>query len=459
MSAALLENRIAKTRSRVMSWWSDLWETNRLSATSIPEDKNAIIAVQWLVAIGTSYLVFAVNDWSVTEPVPALLILICLLSAVVLRRLPDTIFKKRVVEPGLLVLNSILVVCAITLSQQVPWDLLALFFFCVFIAAIGENIIQIGVAAILLSLVFLIFVSREAVDLVTVDPNLLFRVPFMFGISIFYGHMAGQVKQEKKRMEQLEETMRLKRQFVCALAHDIKTPLNVILGHAELLAGAYGGQPDPRERLSSLKSIRENTNRIVELITDFLTVSKLETIKPSSAKDLVQINVLAENVVLQQRVIAREKNIKLILELDPDLRPMLGDSGQLQRVLWNLVGNAVKFTPSGGTVTVTSRMVDKQLSIKVQDTGVGIPEKDLSKLFSEFQRLQGAATSEGTGLGLFIVKTIVEAHGGCVSAESELGIGTTFTILLPTSKDYRRSVEDTNVRQKLTREQWSSEAA
>jgi hypothetical protein len=97
MSAALLENRIAKTRSRVMSWWSDLWETNRLSATSIPEDKNAIIAVQWLVAIGTSYLVFAVNDWSVTEPVPALLILICLLSAVVLRRLPDTIFKKRVV--------------------------------------------------------------------------------------------------------------------------------------------------------------------------------------------------------------------------------------------------------------------------------------------------------------------------------------------------------------------------
>ncbi|MGH7797997.1 MAG: sensor histidine kinase [Candidatus Binatia bacterium] len=457
MSAALLERPIAKARG--ISWWRERWDTNRLVDTSIPDGKNAIIAVQWLVAIGTSYLVFAVNDWNLTEPVSALLILICLLSAAALRRIPDTIFKNRVIEPGLLVLDSILVVCAITLSQEVPWDLLVLFFFCVFIAAIGENIIQIGAGAILLSLVFLIFVSRDAVDLLTVDPNLLFRVPFMFGISIFYGHMASQVKQEKKRMEKLEETMRLKRQFVCALAHDIKTPLNVILGHAEILAGAYGGQPDPTEQLSSLKSIRENTNRIVELITDFLTVSKLEAIKLNSAKDLVQMNVIAEDVVLQQRVIAREKNINLILELDPDLRPILGDTNQLQRVLWNLVGNAVKFTPRGGTITVASRMVEKNLSIQVKDTGVGIPEEDLAKLFSEFQRLKGAATSEGSGLGLFIVKTIVEAHGGCVSAESEPGVGTTFTILLPTSKDSRRSVQPADVRQKLTREQWSSEAA
>ena len=458
-SESLLKWPIAEARVRATSWWRERLRSQAQAGSLIREDKNTIVAVQWLVAIATSYLIFAVQDWDLSDPLPALLILISLISAPLLQRIPDEIFEKRAIESGLLVFDSILIVCAMTLAQQIPWDLLVLFFFCVFIAAIGENIIQIGVAGILLSLVFLIFVSRDAADLLSVNPNLLFRVPFMFGISIFYGHMASQIKQEKKRAEKLEETIRLKRQFVCALAHDIKTPLNVILGHAELLAGAHGGQPDPARRLSSLKSIRENTGRIVELITDFLAVSKLEASQLNPAKELAQMNVIAENVVRQQLVVAQAKNINLLLELDAELKPVLGDENQLQRVLWNLVGNAVKFTPRGGTVTVISQMVEKNVSIKVKDSGVGIPEEELSILFSEFRRLKGAANCEGTGLGLFIVKTIVEAHGGSVAVESKPDVGTTFAILLPASTDSLRRVQPADVRPRLTREQWSSKAA
>jgi len=426
-----------------MSQWLSPWSSRGLDGTSIREDRNAIIAIQWLVAIGTSYLVFAAHDWSLTDPLPALLILVCLGSASLLKRVSEETFKNRLIEPGLLILDSILIVSAI-LTQEAPWDLLLLFFFCVLIAAIGENLIQIGVGCVLLSLVFLVFVSPNAADVLTINPNFFIRVPFMFGISIFYGHLTSQVKREKRRVEKMEATTRLKRQFVCALAHDIKTPLNVILGHAELLAGDYGSQPDSTEKLSSITCIRKNIEGIVKLITDFLAVSKLEAFVLDSAKNLVQLNVIAEDVVLEQMVTARDNHLNLTLDLDEKLKPMLGDSNQMQRALGNLVGNAIKFTPPGGSITVTSRMVKNDISIKVTDTGSGIPTEELSGLFSEFKRLKGTANIEGTGLGLFIVKTIVEAHNGTVAVESKEGVGTTFTMLLPASQDLLGGVQPEN---------------
>jgi signal transduction histidine kinase len=392
------------------------------------EDRNAIIAVQWLVAIGVAYLVITVNDRYLTEPLPALLILVALGSAVLLQRMPDVFYEKHLIEPGLLVLDSILILSAITTSHEFPWDLLILFFFCVFIAAIGEDLIQIGMACLLLSLVFVTFVPPNIVDVSAAPPNFLFRVPFIFGISIFYGHLATQVKREKKRAAMMEEAARIKRQLVCGLAHDMKTPLNVILGHAELLSESDGSTPV--ERMSSFQCIRENVDRIVQLITDFLDVAKFES-STLTATERVQMNAIAEDVVLQQRVTARAKNLTLTLDLDANLEPIRGDFNQLQRALLNLVSNAIKFTPPGGGITVSSGMIKKNIVVRVKDTGVGIAPEEISRLFSEFQRLTGAGNTEGSGLGLFIVKTIVEAHGGSVSVESALGAGTTFTILLP----------------------------
>jgi len=401
--------------------------------TNNSEDKNSVIAVQWLVAIGTSYLIFAAHDWSLTQPLPAFLILVCLVSAAVLRRIPEQFFEKRLIEPGLLVLDSVLIIAAITILHDVPWDLLVLFFFCVFIAVIGENLIHIAIGCALLSVAFLTFISPHAIDALNIDSNSLFRVPFIFGISISYGHLANQVKREKKRMESLKEAAILKRQLVSALAHDIKAPLNVILGHTELLAGHYGGHQSPNDKQSSLKCVRDNIDRILSLITDFLDLSKLESLKPQFASELVQMNIIVEDVISQHMVIAREKHVKLVLELDPKLKATVGDDHQLQRALWNLVANAIKFTSSGGIVTVATGMRKKSLYIQVKDTGIGIPKEALPRLFSEFQRLDGTAHIEGTGLGLFIVKTIVEGHGGQVAVESELGVGSTFTILLPCS--------------------------
>lgn len=431
----LLKQPTANPCGMVKPWWANLWTARRSSSAPIRKDRETIIALQWLVAIGISYLVFAVQDWSLTDPVAGLLISVCLLSGVILQRIPDGIFEKPLIEPGLLILDSLLIVSALILREQTAWDLLLLFFFCVFIAAIGENLIQVGIASLLLSVVFLLFFSPNATEALAISPDLLVRVPFMFGISIFYGYITGRVRQDKRRMEQMEEAVRFRRQFICALAHDIKTPLNVIGGYAELLAGEYGGQEDPTERLSYLKRVRENLDRVLQLVTDFLTISKLETVGLETARNLVQMNAIAEDVVLQQMVTARGKNLHLTLDLDKNLKPVMGDNHQLQRALWNLVGNAVKFTPGDSSIRVRSRMVGKDVSIEVADTGPGIPREEIPRLFSEFERLKGSASIEGTGLGLFIVKTIVEAHKGTVAVESEKGMGTTFKILLPASKE------------------------
>lgn len=425
----------ASSRRSIRSFLQSLqWKSLRSCDPAIQDERAAIISLQWLVAIAISYLVFAVQDWNLTDAGAGLLIIVCLLSGVVVQRIPEGIFDKGYIKPGLIVLDSFLVLAAMVTREQTPWDLLLLFFFCVFIAAIGQNVIQVGIGSVLLSVVFLLFVSPNARDALSISPDLLLRVPFMFGISLFYGYMSSQVRQERQRMEQMEEAVRLRRQFVSALAHDIKTPLNVILGHAELLGGRYGGQKDPAERLSSLHCIRQNIDRIVQLLTDFLAVSKLETVGLGTVTSLVQMNVIIDEVVAQQMVTAHDKNFTMTLDLDKELKLVMGDHNQLQRALGNLVSNAIKFTPRSGSIKIRSRMVRENVSIEVTDTGPGIPKDDLPGLFSQFKRLNGSGNTEGSGLGLFIVKTIVEAHNGRVAVDSDNRTGTTFTILIPASK-------------------------
>jgi signal transduction histidine kinase len=401
------------------------------SETSAAENRKSLIALQWFVAIGTSYLILSSQAWSLGAPLPLLLIFVCILSAPALQRLPLKFFSGKNIESKILVFDSILILAAIGSTQSAPWDLLALFFFCVFIAATGENLLHIVVGCTLLSLMFLIFISSQQIDLWAINSDLLLRVPFMLGISVLYGHLTNEVKRDKRRIQQLKQTEEFKRQVVCALAHDVKAPLSVILGHAELLAGSFGGQPNPAEQTLSLKCIRENIDRIVNLVIGFLNVSELVTPKAESSKTPVELNPILRDVIRQQTVALRKKNLALRLELADDLKPCLGDHNQLERVLWNLIDNAIKYTPAGGAIALTSRMVAGKISLSISDSGVGIPKAELPNLFREFKRLEGSANTEGTGLGLFIVKTILDDHNGAITVESEQGAGTTFKLELP----------------------------
>jgi len=145
----------------------------------------------------------------------------------------------------------------------------------------------------------------------------------------------------------------------------------------------------------------------------------------------VQVNRLLAEAAQAQEPEAHRKKLSMELHLDEEIPEVPGDEVQLDRVFWNLIGNAIKFTRTGGKVTVSSKLEDGHVCVAVKDTGVGVSDEEIPLLFSQFRRLKGSERIEGTGLGLFIVKTIVEAHKGTVRAESEEGQGSTFLVHLP----------------------------
>lgn len=395
------------------------------------DKKKTLLALQWLIALASSYLLLFKKGEAVEDPWAFSLILLFLISILALNRLSRSAFDHRLFAPTLVVVDTILISAAIRLNRDSPWDLFLIFFFGLFIAATGENLIKIVAGCLLISIVAVIINPISGMDPSRLDADFLFRIPFLFGVSILYGYLAEQARREKAKAQKAEETERLKRQLVSALAHDIKNPLGIIMGYAETVTSRLEEQPNGEENLEALQRIQDNAQRIVKLVTGFLDASRVEVGKLEVAQQPVQLNLLIREVGQQQMGDLRKKNLSLSVDLDDNLPEIVGDEAQLDRVLWNLLGNAVKFTPVGGKITVTSRLESDHVCVSVKDTGMGIPQDELPLLFSEFRRLKGTGKIDGTGLGLFIVKTIVEAHGGTVNVESKEGEGTTFSIRFP----------------------------
>ncbi len=246
------------------------------------------------------------------------------------------------------------------------------------------------------------------------------------------GHRLGFVSvtrdiSEKQKLE------RMKLEFVASVSHELRTPLTSILGFTELILDEGPGALAPLQR-EFLESVYESSQRLEWLINDLLDVSRMETgryildLRDVSALELIR------GAVESVEPLAVEKGISLKLEATPDLPRLHGDGRRLRQVLDNLLSNAVKFTPSGGTVTVTAWADEGQsLVVKVRDTGMGIPPEDIGRIFDRFQRGSNVTGEDvgGTGLGLYIAQTIVEAHGGTIAVQSELGQGSTFTLALP----------------------------
>ena len=393
--------------------------------------KKAISILQWLIAIVTSYLLLFSKGAVSEDPTVYGLIVIFLASCLVLQRLPEAVIQHRYFDVTLLLSDTALISGSIYMNRDVPWDLFLFYFFILFLAALGENMVRIVIGSVLISLVYLGLLIQQGKGLYQIGPELFVRIPFLFGASILYGYLSENAKKEKTRAETAEQRERLKMDLVSALAHDIKNPLGIIMGYAEILMDELVGRSEKKANLETLEHIQDNAQRIVNLVTGFLEASKAEAGKISVEEHPVQLNALIREVAQQQMGELRKKSISLDVELDDTLPTIMGDKAQLDRVFWNLVGNAIKFTPAGGKIKVSSRRDDGHVCVAVKDTGIGIPPDELPLLFSQFRRLKGSAKIEGTGLGLFIVKTIIEAHKGTVQAESGHGQGSTFSVRVP----------------------------
>ncbi len=230
---------------------------------------------------------------------------------------------------------------------------------------------------------------------------------------------------------ELRRLERVRQDFVANVSHEFKTPLTAIQGFAEtLLAGAL---EDPRNNRRFLEIIREHAARLARLTDDLLKLARIEAGKLEveflSIRPMDLIERCAETALLK----ASQKQIALGMDVPPGLPAMRGDSGLLADVLQNLLDNAIQYTPTGGRIEVSASAGAREAVIAVADTGIGIPLADQERIFERFYRVDAARSREagGTGLGLSIAKHIVEAHGGRLWVESEVGRGSKFRFSIP----------------------------
>jgi signal transduction histidine kinase len=222
---------------------------------------------------------------------------------------------------------------------------------------------------------------------------------------------------------------RLKDEFVALVSHELRTPLTSIIGYLDLVLDEPFMSTDARRYL---EVVERNAKRLLRLVGDLLFVAQAEAGRLAFDRGEVDLGQVASEAVEAARPTAEKGEVELALEAEP-VRPITGDRDRFAQMLDNLVSNAVKFTPPGGHVDVRVAERGDHAVVEVRDTGLGVPAEEQERLFQRFFRASTATSRAvpGAGLGLTVVKTIVDAHGGEVAVESEVGAGTTMRVVLP----------------------------
>lgn len=239
----------------------------------------------------------------------------------------------------------------------------------------------------------------------------------------------------QSQVEGLRENDRLRRELVTNVSHDLRTPLASMQGYIETLL-IKNNKLDEETRLSYLRIARKHAVRLGSLVQDLFELAKLDSNRLTPEFETFPLAELIQDVMHEFELDAQEKNVKLELELPGSPVTVYADIGLIQRVMENLVSNALRFTPSGGTITIGTHQASDRIDVSVADTGPGICKEDIPRIFDRFFRVEHGKESNATstGLGLAIAKRILELHGSQISVTSQLSEGTRFQFDLPEAR-------------------------
>jgi heavy metal sensor kinase len=222
-------------------------------------------------------------------------------------------------------------------------------------------------------------------------------------------------------------------QFTADASHELRTPLTIMQGELEI---ALRGERSTEEYIDTLGSSLEEVERMSKIVNDLLLLSKSDMGQELTAQDPVDLEILLDSLLPPFKLMAAEQNIKLSSSIE-SVATVFGDQLRLRQLLVNLLTNAIRYTPAGGQVNLSLKNVDSGVEIAVADTGIGIPEEDIARIFDRFYRADKARSRQygGSGLGLSIVKSIVDSHGGTIKVDSVVDEGSVFKVTLPVTKD------------------------
>ena len=240
----------------------------------------------------------------------------------------------------------------------------------------------------------------------------------------------GMVQRILQQVADLKQTDAFRRELVANVSHDLRTPLASLHGYLETLL-IKEGKLTAEEQRNCLDIAVKQSERLSRLVGELFELAKLDSHETQVHCEAFSLSELVQDVTQKFQLVAKTKQIELKNQFCGDLPFVLADIGLIERALENLIQNALQYTPEGGTVTVSLTHEDHKLTVRIADTGCGIPEQDLPNIFDRFYRVDRHHRSEGAGLGLAITKRIVELHGSSIDAHSRLNAGTTLTFQLP----------------------------
>jgi signal transduction histidine kinase len=264
----------------------------------------------------------------------------------------------------------------------------------------------------------------------------------IMGAARLHAELVAAHRKLTRTNEELALASRHKSDFLASVSHEVRTPLNSILGFSELLLD--GGDGDPGRRASYLRNIHQSGLRLLALINDLLDVAKVEAGQMELRLTTIDLPATIAAALSTMEPLADQDGVDLVADV-PGPLALEADDDKVQQMLFNLLANAIRFTPRGGRVTVRAWPDGERVVICVEDTGIGIAKDDQERIFEEFQQLDAGRGRRrpGTGLGLTLTRRLVELHGGRIRVESEPGAGSRFFVELPRSGPASRPAAET----------------
>ena len=302
----------------------------------------------------------------------------------------------------------------------------------------GRNLIFTLIASLIIGLLGIWLITQNLRKIIATvrefqNGNLLARIPVkskgeLAQLSHTFNEMADTMLEDIKKREAVEN---LRKELVANVSHDLRTPLAVVRGYIETVMIKKDSLSE-EDKDHYMNTALDSIDRLEKLVNELFELSKLETQQIQPQKEPFPISELIQDVVYKYQILAEEKGITLRPHLSKDLSIVHADIALMERVLQNLIGNAIKFTPKGGEVTVGISKSDKHVTIQVIDTGIGIPESEIPYVFDRYHKVNRTGGNiTGSGLGLAIVKKILEIHHTSISLTSKVNEGTTFSFDLP----------------------------
>lgn len=304
-----------------------------------------------------------------------------------------------------------------------------------------------GLAALVVSLIVGFVLSRSIsrpLIKATVASQSIARGDYSHTLPLEGGYELAKLAESFNQMShEVEQSQRIQRELIANVSHELKTPLTAIRGFSQAMLD--GALRRPEDFAQPAEIINNETERMIRLVNSLLDLSKLESGQVKMAREELNLEVIFDRSISNFEVRSEQQEVKFSRRYS-NLPPVMGDKDRLRQVFNNLLDNALRYTPPGGTITISSQAFGSNIITKVADTGQGISEKDLSRIFERFYQADKSRSKEsgGLGLGLAITREIVHAHHGKIEVASQVGKGTTFTITLPvseTAKEHAPTVE------------------